>query len=149
MWVKWYETIMHTVFLTVMIVIGVGIMNTVLMSVFERTKELGVMLAIGTSPTQVLRLILLETFVLELLGTFLGLAAGYLVVFYFGRVGISFHELEQALSQSYVSTVTYTWVEPVHVVESVATLLLITTFIGLYPAWRAARMEPVKAIYHS
>lgn len=149
MWVKWYETIMRTVFMTVMIVIGVGIMNTVLMSVFERTKEFGVMMAIGTSPSQVVQLILLETLVLELCGIIVGLIAGYAVVFYFGRVGISFQELEQALSQSYVSTVTYTWVEPSHVVESIITLLVITSVIGLYPAWRASRMEPVKAIYHS
>ena len=122
-------------------------MNTVLMSVFERTRELGVMMAIGTTPTQVIRLILLETFILQLFGIALGLVAGYCVTFYFGKVGIAFPELEQAFSRSYMSTVTYTRVEPFHVIQSIITLLILTSFIGLYPAWKAGRMEPIKAIY--
>jgi len=148
-WVEWSEAIIRTILIAVMVVIGVSIMNTVLMSVFERTRELGVMLAIGTSPGQILRLILLETFILELFGMILGLAAGFAVTTYFGNVGISFHELEAAFSRSYMSTMTYTRVEWHHVVESIITLFLLTSFIGLYPAWKASRMEPVKAIYHS
>ena len=131
-----------------MIVIGVSIMNTVLMSVIERTRELGVMMAIGTTPGQIIRLILLETFVLELFGIVLGLIGGYFITFYFGQVGIAFPELEQAFSRSYMSTVTYTEVEPFHVVQSIITLFIMTSFIGLYPAWKAGRMEPIKAIYH-
>ncbi|OGW85423.1 MAG: hypothetical protein A3C35_03360 [Omnitrophica bacterium RIFCSPHIGHO2_02_FULL_46_11] len=146
-WVQWSEAIIRTILLAVMIVIGVSIMNTVLMSVFERTRELGVMMAIGTTPTQVIRLILLETFILQLFGIALGLVAGYCVTFYFGKVGIAFPELEQAFSRSYMSTVTYTRVEPFHVIQSIITLLILTSFIGLYPAWKAGRMEPIKAIY--
>ncbi|MBI4115675.1 MAG: ABC transporter permease [Candidatus Omnitrophica bacterium] len=149
LWLKWYEAIMRVVLVAVMVVIGVSIMNTVLMSVFERMRELGVMMAIGTSPRQIINLVLLETLVLEFFGIILGLILGYLVVFYFGKVGISFHELEEALSQSYVSTVTYTHVHPGHVLESVITLLIISSFISLYPAWKAGHMEPVKAIYRT
>ena len=148
-WVQWSEAIIRTILLAVMVVIGVSIMNTVLMSVFERTRELGVMMAIGTTPAQVIRLILLETFILELFGIALGLVAGYLVTFYFGQIGIGFPELERAFSRSYMSTVTYTRVEPFHVVQSIITLFLMTSFIGLYPAWKAGRMEPIKAIYRS
>ncbi|MBI4358223.1 MAG: ABC transporter permease [Candidatus Omnitrophica bacterium] len=146
-WVDWSEAIIRTILMAVMIVIGVSIMNTVLMSVLERTRELGVMMAIGTTPGQVIRLILLETFVLELFGIALGLLGGYLVTFYFGQVGIAFPELERAFSRSYMSTVTYTHVEPFHVVQSILILLIMTSFIGLYPAWKAGRMEPIKAIY--
>ena len=105
------------------------------------------MIAIGTTPAQVVRLILLETFILELFGIGLGLTGGYLITFYFGRVGIAFPELEQAFSRSYMSTVTYTQVEPIHVIQSIVTLFVLTSFIGLYPAWKAGRMEPIKAIY--
>ena len=146
-WVLWSEAIIRTILLAVMVVIGVSIMNTVLMSVFERTREFGVMMAIGTTPGQIIRLILLETFVLELFGILLGVIGGYLVTFYFGQVGIGFPELEQAFSRSYMSTVTYTRVEWAHVAQSIVTLFILTTFIGLYPAWKASRMEPIKAIY--
>ncbi len=149
MWIQWYQFIMRTIFLTIMIVISVGIMNTVLMSVFERTKEFGVMMAIGTSPQQIIKLILLETLLLEFCGVVFGTVLGYLIVFYFGKYGIAFKQLEAALSQSYMGTVVYTSVEPVHVLESIISLVLITSVISLYPAWRAGHMEPVKAIYHS
>ena len=62
-WASWSEAIIRTILVAVMIVIGVSIMNTVLMSVFERTREFGVMLAIGTSPGQVIRLVLLYTLI--------------------------------------------------------------------------------------
>ena len=75
-WVIWSEAVIRTILVTVMIVVGVGIMNTVLMSVFERTRELGVMMAVGTSPRQIGTLILLETFILEAIGILLGLIGG-------------------------------------------------------------------------
>jgi len=148
-WVSWSEAVIRTILMAVMVVIGVGIMNTVLMSVFERKKELGVMMALGTSPFQIFLLIVLETLILEFFGILLGLIGGTLVTYYFSIVGIGFPELEQAFSRSYMSTVTYTRVEFAHVVQSVITLVLMASFIGLYPAWKAGRTEPVKAIYHS
>jgi putative ABC transport system permease protein len=148
-WVIWSEAVIRTILMTVMIVIGVGIMNTVLMSVFERTRELGVMMAVGTSPRQIGSLILLETFILEAIGIVLGLAGGYAAVFYFSKAGIKFHGVENAFAASFMSTTVYTQVQTFHVVQSIITLLVMTTFIGLYPAWKAGKMEPIKAIYHS
>jgi putative ABC transport system permease protein len=148
-WAQWSEAIIRTILIAVMIIIGVSIMNTVLMSVFERTRELGIMMAVGTSPSQIVTLILLETCILELFGIILGLIAGFLVTFYFGHVGIAFPELEEAFSRSYMSTTTYTRLEINHVIQSIVTLFLLTTAIGIYPAWKAGRLEPVKAIYHS
>ena len=148
-WGKWADGIIGTVLVTVMVVIGVGVINTILMSIFERTKELGVMMAIGTSPDQIVVLIFLETLVLELAGIVIGLAAGYLVVFYFSKVGITFHGAEEAFARSFMSNVTYPQLRFYRVIHTVVTLLGITAVIGLYPAWRAGRMEPVKAIYHS
>ena len=107
------------------------------------------MMAIGTSPSQIIRLILLETIVLEVIGIFLGVIGGYLVTGYFGVAGIHFTGVEEAFASSYMSTVTYPKAELPHVIQSILTLVAITTFIGVYPAWRAGRMEPVKAIYHS
>ena len=77
------------------------------------------------------------------------LIAGYALVGYFGHAGIQFTGVEEAFSATYMSTVTYTKVETGHVVQSIFSLIAITSFIGLYPAWKTGRMEPVKAIYHS
>lgn len=146
-WSQWSESIIRTILVAVMFVIGVGIMNTVIMSVFERTREFGIMMAIGTSPKQILKLIVIETVLLELGGMILGLIVGCLLTYYFSKVGIAFHELEQAFSRSYMSTVTYTRLEWTHVAQSLLILFAMNTLIGLYPAWKASRMEPIQAIY--
>lgn len=148
-WASWADAIIRTIMVTVTVVIAVGIMNTIVMSIFERIRELGVMMAIGTSPRQVMMLIFLETLVLEAVGIILGVIGGYLLVFYFSIVGIHFHGVEEAFAQTYMSTVTYTQVKTGHVLQSILTLIGITSLISLYPAWKAGRMEPIKAIYHS
>ena len=61
---------------------GFGVLNTMLMSVFERTRELGVMMALGTRPRQVVKLILLEGFVLTVLGAMAGAAMGGALAYY-------------------------------------------------------------------
>jgi len=149
LWLKWYDGIMAVILTTVMVVISVGVMNTILMSVFERTRELGVMMAIGTSPPLIVQLILIETLILEWMGILVGIAIGYVVVSYFAHVGISFSEVETALSQSYLSTVTYPIIEIHRVIKSSLMLMFITVILSIYPAWKAGRLEPIKAIYHS
>lgn len=148
-WGKWGDGITQTVLLTVMLVIGIGVINTILTSVFERHKEIGVMIAIGTRPGQVVQLILFETLILELIGVMLGVVLGYIVVYYFSIVGIAFSGAEEAFAQAFMSPVTYPQIKYYRITHSIFTLITITTLIGLYPAWKAGQMEPVKAIYHS
>lgn len=148
-WASYSEAIIRTMLIAVMAVIGVGVMNTVLMSIFERTRELGVMMAIGTSPFQIVVMIFLETLVLEFVGILVGFLAGYLLVYHFSHAGIVLHGFEDAFSQSFTPSVVHPKLEMARVTECVRALVLITSFISLYPAWRVGTMEPVKAIYHS
>ena len=148
-WANYSEAIIRTMLVAVMAVIAVGIMNTVLMSIFERTRELGVMMAIGTSPAQIVQLVLLETFVLGVCGILLGLATGYLLAIHFGQVGIPLRGFEEAFAESFMSPIVHPQLKFHRVIECVGTLVVITSLIGLYPAWKAGRIEPVKAIYHS
>jgi putative ABC transport system permease protein len=148
-WANWSGAIVQAMLMIVMFVIGVGIMNTILMSLFERTKELGVMMAIGTKPAQIIQLIFLETLVIEAVGILVGVIAGYAITFYFQSAGIHFHGFEEAAKQAFMSPVVYPLIRVHRTLDSIVTLLIITSFISLYPAWKASRMEPVKAIYHS
>lgn len=148
-WANYSEAIIRTMLIAVMTVIGVGVMNTILMSIFERTRELGVMMAIGTSPLQVILLVFLETLILEACGIILGILAGYYLAFHFGNVGIPLTGFEEAFAQSFMSRVIHPQLKWSRVGECVRSLVLITSFISLYPAWKVGRMEPVKAIYHS
>lgn len=148
-WANYSEAIIRTMLIAVMAVIGVGVMNTILMSIFERTRELGVMMAVGTAPSQIVALIFLETLVLEILGILFGILAGYLLVGHFANVGIPLKGFEDAFAESFTSPIVHPEIHFRRVVECVRTLVLITSFISLYPAWRVSHMEPVKAIYHS
>ncbi len=112
---------------------GVGMMNTMLMSVYERTREIGVLRAVGWSPWRVYRMILGESLLLSLLGGALGLALGAGMVWLVVNLGTM-----AALSRTRIT--------PTLAVQALSTALVLGTVGGLYPAWRASRLMPVEAL---
>jgi ABC-type lipoprotein release transport system permease subunit len=135
----------------VFLVVAAGILNTILMSVLERTRELGVLLALGARPAMVVALVLTEAAVLGCVALAAGLAVGLGVHHYFATAGFN---LRAALGAdvemsgivlpdhfySYLSTGKIVW-------SSVAVFALVLAG-GVYPAIRASRLEPVEAIRH-
>lgn len=137
-------------FITVAIiffVVTVGVMNTLLMAVFERTRELGVMMAIGTKPAHVVGVVLLESFLLGSVALLMGDALGYAITSHYGRVGIDFAQWEEGLASFLGSATT---VHPAILPKMVAQLtfgvFLVAMLSALWPAARAARLRPVEAI---
>jgi ABC-type lipoprotein release transport system permease subunit len=114
---------------------GVGMLNTMLMSVLERTREIGVLRALGWRRRQVLGMILRESLVLGAVGgvcgVFLGLGLGRSVGLVRGIYG----------SIDLVYT-------PQLFVQAILVALVAGVVGGLYPAWRATRMRPVEALRH-
>ena len=124
---------------TVAILIAIiGVMNTILMSVFERTKEIGVMKALGASRYDVFRVIWIETTLVCVLG---GLA-GVLVAFMGG--GFVEHVLKRILP--YAPSGDLVVISVPLVVSALAGAVLVGLVAGIYPALRAASMRPVEAI---
>ena len=109
---------------------GIGIMNTMMMSVFERTKEIGVRMAVGARGQDILWLFILEALILSSTGGLLGIAAGT--------------QLSMFIAE---------WVQwpPVISVGSMVVSFTSATVVGLlsglYPAWRASRLEPVECLH--
>ncbi len=128
-------------------IIAAGVANTVLMNVMERTREFGLMMALGASPAQIMRVVLYEASVLGLAGVASGVLIGLIFIQYFAHRGIHL--------ESYVSAV-----ETMHGLDPVifpmlswsrgslvaAALWLMVMCAALYPAWRAARLSPVEAL---
>src|SRR5206468_6959701 len=83
--VRLNRVISNIVFAIAFLVIAMAIMNTVFMAVAERTREFGVMMALGTPPAAVQRMVVYETLVLMLLASAIGYGVGALLVLYFGR----------------------------------------------------------------
>jgi putative ABC transport system permease protein len=131
------------------VVISIGILNTIMMSVFERVREFGVMMALGTKPRQIIRLVVEEAFVLALVGALIGSAIGISASAYFATAGMNLSSwAEGAAALGMTSTVVYTKVTAANVVLSNLSVLAVVVLVGLYPAMHASRLRPVEAIRH-
>jgi putative ABC transport system permease protein len=148
---KWIVTALDAlsiVLVTIlMIIIAVGITNSMWIAVRERTREVGTVRAIGMRRRQVLGLFLLEALLLGLMGTLTGglLGAGLALGLDFARIGISSEAVQIVL----LSDVLNLSVTPSQVLWAVGIFTLLTGLSALGPAVRAARMQPVTAIQHT
>jgi len=136
--------------LIVLVVAAFGVINTLLMSVYERTRELGVMRAVGMRPRRVVELVLAEALLLALAAAVLGLALGGLSELYLLTVGIDLAVNGQGegmqLSGVTLDPVIRGGLELEHLVVPTVTLFAVTALGALWPAWRAARLDPVNAM---
>ena len=110
---------------------GIGIMNVMLATVTERTREIGIRRALGARKKHIVRQFLVETLVLSSCGGLLGVA-----------LGIATPYLITALTEN------LTIVQPDHVLIAFGISAAVGIVFGLYPAWRAANMDPVEALRH-
>ena len=131
------------------VVISIGILNTIMMSVFERVREFGVMMALGTKPRQIVKMVVEEAFVLALVGAVIGSAIGISSSLYFATAGMNLSSwAEGAAALGMTSTVVYTRLTAANVVISNLAVLVVVVLVGLYPALHASRLRPVEAIRH-
>ena len=130
--------------IVIMLIVAIGVLNTVLMSVLERTREYGVLKAVGTKPTQIFRLVICEVFIIALgsicVGALLGVLTNYLLSIYgiklpeeFTYGGIKFETM-------------YAEVNARSLIIPAITVLLSATVVSLFPAIKAARIMPAKAM---
>ncbi|MGD8462291.1 MAG: ABC transporter permease [Anaerolineae bacterium] len=142
------QGIMYLMYLVVLAVVAVVIANTLLMSVFERTREMGILAALGMKGRQILAMFVMEAGTLAVLGIILGILLGCLGVYYLATEGLYIGEAAAGAASAdvaYGDTLYARFSLSETVTLSVAGLL-ITLLASLYPAWFAARMEPIDAL---
>lgn len=123
-----------------------GIINTMLMSVLERRKELGMLMAIGMNKMKVFKMIMIETVLLSLTGGLTGVLLGAVITMAFANRGIDISSVGQGMEAFGYESMVYPVYETMMAVK-VTIMVLITGFIAsLYPALKALKLKPADAI---
>jgi putative ABC transport system permease protein len=123
-----------------------GITNTMLMSVMERVREFGVLMAVGMKRSRVFFMIIMETISLSFIGGVVGLILALILIEYFGSVGINLSAFTEGLSQWSLGTQLYTSL-PFSFYPPLVLMILVTAVISaFYPALKAIKLKPATAI---
>jgi ABC-type lipoprotein release transport system permease subunit len=133
-------------YLLLLLVVAFSILNTFLMAIFERTREFGVMMAIGTTPGRLTKILLIESMAMTFVGVVVGILTGSLITIYFQSHGIDFSGASELLSQFGITGRMYPKLSLLSAVSGPLAVLVITFFTALYPALKVRRMHPVEAM---
>jgi ABC-type lipoprotein release transport system permease subunit len=129
-----------------------GIANTAMMSTFERVHEFGMLLALGAAPGRIVRMVLIESVLLGLIGVLVGSVIGMAVVLTTAHTGINYAALAGARVEDIafggisVSYIIYPEFEPRYVLLGIAAVMATSIAAASWPALVAARLEPVEAM---
>ncbi len=128
------------------VLVAIGVLNTVLMTVLERTREYGLLRAVGTSPGQVFGLVIVEVAIMAVMSVAAGIAAGFALNYAFSIVGIPIPPVEYGgvtFSKMFTEINTRSYVIPL------LSVVLSATVVSVFPALKAARTRPAVAMrYH-
>jgi len=139
-----------TFFGFVVVFIGcIGIMNLMLMAVFERTREMGVLAALGLKARQVMGLFLLEGSLIGLVSAALGSVLGLGLLLLLGRVGIDISFTSgMGEATALMGSRMYPTISLSDIASRAITVTIIAALAALYPAWQASHKEPAEALHH-
>ena len=130
----------------IMLALAFGIINTMLMSVLERTKELGMLMAIGMNRLRVFTMIMLETVFLTCVGAAVGILLGWAVTGFFGRTGIHMAGWGEGFEAIGFAATVYPIVTPGFIVLTAVMVIVTAILSSLWPARKALKLVPVEAL---
>ncbi len=136
----------YYIMIVIMLALAFGILNTMLMAIFERTRELGMLMAVGMNRLKVFMMICIESLLITMTGAISGMALSALVIRYFYLNGLDMSEFSEGLAEFGYDAV----INPSLPAESmigVALLVAITAILAsVYPAYKAIRLQPADAV---
>jgi len=130
----------------IMLALAFGIINTMLMSVLERTKELGMLMAIGMNRRRVFSMIMLETVFLTSVGAGAGILLGWAVTGFFGRTGIHMAGWGEGFEAIGFAATVYPIVTPGFIAFTAVMVIATAMLSSLWPARKALKLIPVEAL---
>ncbi len=143
---EYMDIYMGVFMIIILAALGFGIVNTMLMVILERTKELGMLMGIGMNKKRIFLMIMFETILLALVGAFVGEIISMLLINYFGKVGINISSLAEGLESVGYSAISYPMLEPYRYLEITILVILTGIVASIYPAFKALKLNPAEAI---
>ncbi len=140
-------TSVYIIMVIVMLGLIFGIINTMLMAVLERVRELGMLMAIGMNKVRVFFMIMLETLMLGVVGAPLGILIGAVMIHYYKDQGLDLSQYaREGFSEFGMSAIIYPDVYPGMYVELAIAVFITALLASIYPALKAIRLRPVEAL---
>lgn len=137
----------YIIMIIIMFALAFGIINTMLMAILERTREIGMMVALGTNKLKIFLLVLLETFFLTLAGTPIGILTGWLLTRYYNIHGLNLSGMGREMMSSFGFNAMIYPEFPADKLTGVLLIVIATALVScLFPAIKALKMQPVEAL---
>ena len=130
----------------ILLALTFGIINTMLMSVLERIRELGMLMAIGLNKRKIFIMVMLETIYLTVLGSPIGLFLGWLTVTLLGETGINISMFSEGLASYGFSSMIYPTLDQEKYIIIVTMCIVTAILSAIYPAYKALQLNPSEAI---
>jgi putative ABC transport system permease protein len=135
------------IFMTILVLaLALGIVNTMLMAILERTRELGMLMAVGMNKIRIFGMIVAETFFLSFIGAPLGIFFSWSTINLTGKFGINLSMVARGLSQFGYGSIIYPVLENNYYFHIALMMVAAALLSAIYPAIKALRLRPVQAI---
>jgi putative ABC transport system permease protein len=130
----------------IMLALAFGIINTMMMTILERTRELGMLMAIGMNRRRVFNMIMLETIFLTLVGAVAGMLSGWMIVEALGRTGIHFSTWGEGFEAIGFAAIVYPVIKPTFFVIITVMVIITAIISSVWPARKALKLIPIEAL---
>jgi len=144
--IKMMDYFSYIFIIIILIALAFGIVNTMLMVVMERLKELGMLKAIGMNNKRLFSMIMLETIFLSIVGGVLGLLFSYLTIQYFGHYGLNLDSIKEGYNAIGFSSVVYPKASYPFYLGTTGLVIITAILASIYPARKALKLNPAEAI---
>ena len=144
-----FDVFLYIWFVVVFIAMGFGIVNTVLMAVYERMREFGLLKAIGMRPSWIVRMVLGESLFLLIAGCAAGTLCSLAFTYYIGQTGIDLGSFAQGVKMWGMSRIIYPAIDWGDITGANAVVIFLGLGVSLYPAVKAAMFTPVETMRQS
>jgi ABC-type lipoprotein release transport system permease subunit len=141
--------VMNVFSVIILIIAGIGILNLLLMAIYERTREIGLLGALGLKPGQISTLFLLEGTMMGLVGLAFGIALGLLLNILVAQVGLDYSKFASLTEYTaLISGRIYPTLGVERLFQRSVTVIIIAILASFYPAREAASREPAEALHY-